>query len=177
MTATRVTLVPEEPDGLEPADQDGVPPASEEIVTEPTPVTEEPPVPEKASVPAAASAADDLDLELRGHLTVAKRVVEKIAEQAASEVTGGGEHQTAFAVRPGATVTARPAVEVQLEGADAWLTIDVGLTYPTALRGSADELRAHLVDRLEELSGVTVRRLDIRISWLGATASQPRRLQ
>ena len=123
------------------------------------------------------SAAEDRELELRGSLTVAKRVVEKIAEQAASEVSGTGEHQAAYAVRPGASATARPTVEVQLEGSDAWVSIDVGLTYPTPLRAAADELRAHLVERLEQLSGVTVRRLDIRISWLGDTARQPRRLQ
>lgn len=132
---------------------------------------------EEAPVREPAPRADDLELELRGGLTVAKRVVEKIAEQAASEVTGNGEHQAAFAVRPGATAIARPTVEVQLEGADAWVSIDVGLTYPTPLRAAADELRAHLVERLEQLSGVTVKRLDIRISWLGATAKQPRRLQ
>ncbi len=160
MTAPGVALVPDEPDRLEPAGQDSAPPASE---TGPAPVDAPP--------------TQDLELELRGGLTVAKRVVEKIAEQAALEVTGRGEHQKAYAVRPGAPGTARPTVEVQLEGADAWLTIDVGLTYPTPLRAAADELRAHLCERLEELSGVTVKRLDIRISWLGATVKQPRRLR
>ncbi len=112
----------------------------------------------------------------RGRLVVAKQVVEKIAAQAAFEITGVGEHRGAFAASPGLARGPRPTVNVQLDGSEAWLSVEVGMTYPAPLRAATDELRSHLVRRVEQLSGITVRRLDIRIGWLGAAAEQPRKL-
>lgn len=109
----------------------------------------------------------------RGRLVVAKQVVEKLAAQAAVEVTTG-EHRMVFAPRtdsdPG------PVVAVQLDGSDTWLQVEVDLVYPAPLRATTDDLRAHLVRRVEELSGLTVRRLDIRVAQLVTVGEHSRRL-
>lgn len=113
----------------------------------------------------------------RGRLVIAKTVVEKIATQAAYEVTSVGGQQRAFAIDPGTSTPTRPEVGAELEGTSTWLTVQVGLVYPAPLRDATDELRTHLTRRVEELTGITVRRVDIRVTWLGAVAEQPRRLR
>lgn len=133
---------------------------------EPEPPEPEPPEPEPSNAVAAAH---------RGRLVVAKTVVEKIAAQAAYEVTGVGGRRRDFAVAPGASTATRPDVQVELEGTSAWLSVQVGLVYPAPLRQAAEELRTQLTARVEQLTGITVRRVDIRVSWLGAATEQPRR--
>ena len=112
----------------------------------------------------------------RGRLVVARQVVEKIAEQAAFEVTETGTERRAFAVVPGGDPGGRVPVAAQLDGDQAWLTVDVALTYPGPLHAATEELRRHVVTRVEELAGVSVRRVDIRVGWLVDGARQPRKL-
>ena len=112
----------------------------------------------------------------RGRLVVARQVVEKIAEQAAFEVTETGAERRAFAVVPGGDPGGRVPVTAQLDGDQAWLNVDVALTYPGPLRAATEELRHHVVTRVEELAGVSVRRVDIRVGWLVDGARQPRKL-
>ncbi len=101
--------------------------------------------------------------EQRGRLTITKRVVGKIATQASSEVSAAASGRS-------------PKVDIALDRADAWLDVEVGLAYPTPLRAAAEELRAHLIGRVERLTGLRVRRVDITVSWLTDVADLPKRL-
>ena len=111
----------------------------------------------------------------RGRTVVDKQVIEKIAEQAALEVTDQSEHRRAFAVVPG-DGGGRLPVSAQLDGSEAWLSLDVALSYPGPLRAATEALRQHVLARVEHLVGVSVRRVDIRIGWLVDVDQQPRRL-
>lgn len=111
----------------------------------------------------------------RGRTVVDKQVIEKIAEQAAFEVTDASEHRRAFALVPG-DPSGRLPVNAQLDGAEAWLSVDVALSYPSPLRAATEALRQHVLARVEHLVGVTVRRVDIRVGWLVDADQQPRRL-
>jgi uncharacterized alkaline shock family protein YloU len=86
----------------------------------------------------------------RGRLVVAEKVVAKIATQAAREVSpdGGG---------------AAPRVRVTLADNVASLTVELGVAFPRPIRATVIELQQHLTRRLQELAGVRVARIDVRI--------------
>jgi uncharacterized alkaline shock family protein YloU len=122
-------------------------------------------------LPAALAPPDQ-----RGRLVIAKRVIEKIAAQAVTEVPGTGPARRISALGQVIDSAGRAKVDAQLDGAKAWLSVEVGLSYPTPLRAGADELRAHLTRRVEQLSGIAVRRLDIRVTWLSQVETLPKKL-
>ena len=126
------------------------------------------------TLPAALLPERD-DPRNRGRLVMTKRVIEKVAGQAAAEVaTTSG--RTGGLLGIGATVDAgaRPSVDVDLSAASADLSIKVGIRYPGSLRRAAQQVREHVTRRVEELTGVDVRRVDIDVTFL-TLESGPRR--
>ncbi|MEV6362514.1 Asp23/Gls24 family envelope stress response protein [Nocardia asteroides] len=87
--------------------------------------------------------------ELPGTTTVGERAVRRIAERAAREVAG---------VEPGAQVSA------QVVGTGATLRVRLPIRYPQPVGRVTDRCRAHLIARTEELTGLTVPRVDIEVS-------------
>ncbi|MEU3010406.1 Asp23/Gls24 family envelope stress response protein [Nocardia asteroides] len=87
--------------------------------------------------------------ELPGTTTVGERAVRRIAERAAREVAG---------VEPGAQVNA------QVVGTGATLRVRLPVRYPQPVGRVTAECRAHLIARTEELTGLTVPRVDIEVS-------------
>jgi uncharacterized alkaline shock family protein YloU len=59
---------------------------------------------------------------------------------------------------------------VELSGNIATLSVEVGMLYPVPLRQATEALRRRIRTRVTELTGVDVRQIDIRISWLSAGA-------
>lgn len=103
----------------------------------------------------------------RGRLVLAERVVEKIAAQAASEVASTAGRSGGFlGLRGGRAAGARPTVDVALSAESADLDLAVGIAYPGSLRRAAAELREHVTARVEALTGVDVRRVDIDVTFL-----------
>lgn len=104
---------------------------------------------------------------LRGRLALTEKVVAKIASQAATEVsvtsarTGG-----MFGFRDKVDATIRPKVEVELSGETADLALAVGITYPGSIRDATQLVREHVTRRVEELTGVDIRRVDIDVAFL-----------
>ncbi|MGI9093702.1 MAG: Asp23/Gls24 family envelope stress response protein [Mycobacteriales bacterium] len=93
----------------------------------------------------------------RGHLTVAPAVVEGIATTAAGEVEGvaaGGR-------RASATVL----------GSTAALRIGVGLDYPAPIPARIDAIRGRVIERVGELAGLSVERVDVDVVALHTDAS------
>jgi len=86
---------------------------------------------------------------LPGTTTIGERAVRRIAERAAAEVTGVG-----------------PEVQVsaQVVGTGATLRVRLPVRYPLSVRGVTEQCRAHLITRTEELTGLTVPRVDIEVS-------------
>ncbi|WP_194818455.1 Asp23/Gls24 family envelope stress response protein [Nocardia sp. XZ_19_385] len=88
-------------------------------------------------------------VHLPGTTTIGERAVRRIAERAAAEVAG---------------VEPRVQVDAQVVGAGATLYVRLPIRYPLPVGRVADECRAHLIARTEELTGLTVPRVDIEVS-------------
>ena len=111
----------------------------------------------------------------RGSLVVAERVLEKVAAQAASEVGPVSGRSGGFlGIGADADPAARPSVDVTLSGSSADLSLSVGIAYPGSIRAAAAELRDHVARRVEALTGVDVRRVDIDVTFLPVQDGTPR---
>ncbi|MDO3651194.1 Asp23/Gls24 family envelope stress response protein [Nocardia mangyaensis] len=96
---------------------------------------------------------------LPGTTAVGERAVRRIAERAAAEVAG---------VEPEVRVSA------QVVGTGATLRVRLPVRYPLPVGRVTDECRAHLIARTEELTGLTVPRVDIEVSALVPEPSERR---
>jgi uncharacterized alkaline shock family protein YloU len=103
----------------------------------------------------------------RGKLVLAAKVVEKIASQAASEVSvASGRSGGMLGFGADADTDARPKVHVDLSAASADLAIKLGIAYPGSIRAATQQVREHVTRRVEDLTGVDVRRVDIDVFFL-----------
>lgn len=120
-----------------------------------------------------ALAPDATGYEARGHTVLAGKVIEKIASQVArDESSAGGSAGGFMGMGAHADLSAMPKASVQLTGNIASLSVEVGLPYPAPLRQGTEVLRERIKSRVNELTGIEVRQVDIRISWL-TTATEP----
>ncbi|MET3861721.1 putative alkaline shock family protein YloU [Dietzia sp. 2505] len=111
------------------------------------------------------AAADPV--EQRGLTTIPASVVERIAEQVASEYTHvGGAAGGLLGVGARRDFGSRPSATCDLYGTVAALRLDVGVAFPVDLADTCRGLRAYVRERVGELTGLQVGRLDIEISWL-----------
>lgn len=111
----------------------------------------------------------------RGRVSLDDRVVEKIAGQAASEVaTAGGRSGGFLGIGGEADLATRPEVSITTSGRTVVLSLRLGLAYPASIRESTEAVRRHVASRVEALTGLAVRRLDIDVAWLDrGTVRQP----
>jgi uncharacterized alkaline shock family protein YloU len=107
------------------------------------------------------------DAGSRGRTVLSERVLEKIAGQVAGEVSfAGGSSGGFLGVGGHADFSVRPTASVELAGNIAALSVSVALRYPVPLRQATEQLRQRIIDRVEALTGVQVRQVDINIAWL-----------
>ena len=64
----------------------------------------------------------------------------------------------------------RPEAQCELYGRVAVLHLDLGLVFPTPLSSTIDDLRAHVRGRVEHLTGLSVGKITIEISWLNPSS-------
>lgn len=115
-------------------------------------------------LPGAGDAGEDFgETGARGQTVMAARVIEKIAAQVVSDESSAGGFP---GIGPRAGFSARPKASVELSGNIATLNVEVGMLYPVPLRQATEALRRRIRTRVTELTGVDVRQIDIRISWL-----------
>lgn len=94
----------------------------------------------------------------RGVTTVAPRAVRRIAAHAAREVDGvGGE----------------VGAEATVDGQSTTLDIRLPMAYPAPIAATAERVRAHLLGRTTELTGLSTRRVDITVAL--PAPEQPKR--
>lgn len=134
------------------------------LADRPDPVLTDRPAPVPADRPAPE----------RGELTIAPQVVEKIAITAAGEVEHvGGAARRVLNVALGDDAKAeRPRVEAQVDGTVAVLTVVCSVAYPAPVAAVTARLRAHLSARVEELTGIDARRVDITVAALTPPATR-----
>ena len=118
--------------------------------------------------------ADGAERRQRGRLVLAKQVVEKIAGQVASEVSATGGRSGGFlGVGAHTDLSARPKVDVELAGRTATLALGIAVAYPVSIRQATDHVRAQVTQRVGQLTGVEVTRVDITVVALHAGATTP----
>lgn len=122
-------------------------------------------------VPAATGG----DTDERGRTTIATKAVERIAAQVVAEcVHVGGTSNRVLGISMGAASHAGDAdVTVHLHGQRAVsLTVRCSVPYPTSIRQATALVRAQLTEQVAELTGMTVRRVDITVTALTTTAGR-----
>ncbi len=116
---------------------------------------------------ATAAHAGSRDLDSRGRTVLDRKVLEKIASQVASEESfAGGSSGGFLGIGAHSDLSARPKVTVELAGNIAVLSVEIGLLYPVPLRQVTEQLRRRIGERVNALTGVEVRQIDITVSWL-----------
>lgn len=108
-------------------------------------------------------------LDSRGETTMDAQVVEKIAAQIAlDETLAGGSSGGFLGIGGHIDLAARPRTSVQVTGKFASLNVEVALPYPSPLREASNFLRRRLMQRVQELTGLEVKQVDITIAWLSS---------
>ncbi len=117
-------------------------------------------------------------LSWRGQTSIPAKVVARVAEQAAYEVPGvGSSAGGVLGLGAHRDFETRPTVEAEVYNGTVVLRLDVGLVFPTALAPALSRLRSHVSARVDELTGLSVGRLDVTVSWLHAATTGRRVLR
>ncbi|GAA4921914.1 putative alkaline shock family protein YloU [Actinomycetospora succinea] len=141
-------------------------------VNTPSPTTGRHAAPEETDDRSTDDAAE------RGSLTIHDVVVEKVATAAASEVEHvGGATRRVLGVPTGhEDGDGRPRVSAKVSGQLTSLEIRLAVAYPASVRATTEAVRAHVRDRLQELTELTVTRVDITVAALTATRTSAKRV-
>ena len=104
----------------------------------------------------------------RGSLSIADTVVEKVAAAAAGEVDHvGGAARRVLGVPTGREGgDGPPRGSATVNGQLATLEVRMSVVYPASVRAVTEATRAHLRDRVEALTELTVSRVDISVAAL-----------
>ena len=115
----------------------------------------------------AQAAGTDAGTAQRGTTTIPAKVVAKIAAEAAYE-TGNVGSNAGGVLGSGArrNFSSRPEAQCELYGQVAVLHMNLGLVFPTPLADTIEAVRAHVRSRVEHLTGLSVGKINIEISWL-----------
>ena len=114
---------------------------------------------------APVETSEEADAGCRGLLVIAPRVVERIAARVANEVDG---------IAPPGSASRPVRAEAELQGPTATIALRLGVTYPRPVGRVAAEVRGRVVDRVRELTGVTVDGLRITVDELPAARERAR---
>ncbi|QQB14811.1 Asp23/Gls24 family envelope stress response protein [Brevibacterium casei] len=111
----------------------------------------------------------------RGSLTIADRVIEKTASEILKGLPGVGGSTSGFlGIGGNSSLDTRPSVDVTLSGRSCTLDVKLGLAYPLPISATTETVRQQLSTEVESLTGVTVRQVDIDVTWLKPeSASHP----
>lgn len=115
-----------------------------------------------------AQAADtEAGTAQRGTTTIPAKVVAKIAAEAAYETGNVGSNAGGvLGIGARRNFSSRPEAQCELYGQVAVLHMNLGLVFPTPLADTIEAVRAHVRSRVEHLTGLSVGKINIEISWL-----------
>ena len=111
--------------------------------------------------------------EERGSLTIADKVVEKVASIAAREI----EHVTD--TRAGWTQMNRslPKASAKIAGGRARIGVEVAASWPASLPAVTAQVRDHVNNQVTQLTGVTVVAVDVTIADVVHLETNARRVR
>lgn len=111
--------------------------------------------------------AQAADTAQRGTTTIPAKVVAKIAAEAAYETGNVGSNAGGvLGIGARRNFSSRPEAQCELYGQVAVLHMNLGLVFPTPLADTIEAVRAHVRSRVEHLTGLSVGKINIEISWL-----------
>ena len=103
----------------------------------------------------------------RGTTTIPAKVVAKIAAEAAYETGNVGSNAGGvLGIGARRNFSSRPDAQCELYGQVAVLHLNLGLVFPTPLADTIEAVRTHVRSRVEHLTGLSVGKINIEISWL-----------
>lgn len=115
----------------------------------------------------AAGTGTDAGTAQRGTTTIPAKVVAKIAAEAAYETGNVGSNAGGvLGIGARRNFSSRPEAQCELYGQVAVLHMNLGLVFPTPLADTIEAVRAHVRSRVEHLTGLSVGKINIEISWL-----------
>jgi uncharacterized alkaline shock family protein YloU len=119
----------------------------------------------------------DAERSARGSVTVAGRVVEKIAAVAISDVeqASGVPRRLLGQSLERLGSSNRPRVSATIDGSEVRLKLTVSVEYPAPVRVVAAQVRDAVRDQVNTFTGLTVGRIDITVPALVATRIRPAR--
>ncbi|KZB88295.1 Asp23/Gls24 family envelope stress response protein [Amycolatopsis regifaucium] len=128
---------------------------------------------------ATLGTAAPADAEDRGILTISDSTVERIAAHAVTEVDGvGGAASRVLGVAVGGEDLDNSAkVTAKVSGGAASLDVRLSLSYPMSVSRTTENVRRHLMRRVEEFTGLTVSQVDITVTALHTATAETRRVQ
>jgi uncharacterized alkaline shock family protein YloU len=109
----------------------------------------------------------------RGRTTIAPIVVEKILLRSAAEVDGVGPVVHTGLARLVPWVASGTPAEAEVGRESVTVDLAVSVRYPLPVRQVAASLRDHASRRIEELTGLAVRRVDITVAELVFDQDRP----
>jgi uncharacterized alkaline shock family protein YloU len=122
-----------------------------------------------------------------GRISIADKVVTKIAARAAAEnadagsavarvlghaVPGAGH----LAVR-GTDLSALPKTSVEVDGSKAFVTLEIAVRWPASVPEVTGQVRRHVRARIRELAGLEVDEVHIVVADLATDITPPRRVR
>lgn len=111
-----------------------------------------------------------------GRLTISDRTVERIAAAAIGEVDGvGGSAARVLGVAVGRDEAVQVTAVVGARTTS--LAVRLSVAYPAPVARTTEAARAHVVRRVEELTGLAVTRVDITVTALHGDTPHTRRVQ
>jgi uncharacterized alkaline shock family protein YloU len=116
---------------------------------------------------------------LPGRTTLANRTVERTATQAITEIAdvGGTAHWMLGDTLAGPAEERSAQVSATVDDTTASLHVRLSIAYPASVARTTQQIRSHLTQRLHELTGLTVTRVDITVTALYSTQPGHRRVR
>lgn len=123
------------------------------------------------------SAPNEGDPGQRGHLTIAHRVVERVAQRAVTEVDSAqGSAARVLGIPVGASgERAQVSATVHDDAAD--VTVHMSVTWPASVRDVTEQVRSRIVTQLRDLVGIQVAHVAIRVTDLVVEAADQGRVR
>ncbi|MFE3174708.1 Asp23/Gls24 family envelope stress response protein [Amycolatopsis sp. NPDC059235] len=115
----------------------------------------------------------------RGSLTISEHAVERLAARAAGEIerVGGAAGRTLGISLGGEALDRSAKTSVRIAGGEVELDVRISLEYPAPVGATTERVHGHLRGRVEELTGMPVRRVGITVTALHAEAAEQRRVE
>ncbi|MBN9748107.1 Asp23/Gls24 family envelope stress response protein [Amycolatopsis sp. A1MSW2902] len=117
--------------------------------------------------------------EERGTLTISEHTVERLAAHAAGEIdrVGGAAGRTLGISLGGEALDRSAKTSARIAGGEVELDVRISLEYPAPVGATTERVRGHLRGRVEELTGMPVRRVGITVTALHTEAAGQRRVE